>query len=158
MRLKSTIIIIMILSLVLVSCTNSNAGTKLEGEITTMEGEITFYVANDDLTSWAKYNKEIDGDLINIIEQLKLDEKSFIPKDTKVLDIDIKDGIAYINLSSEFDTPESNASTPASYKIKSIVKTLCLNKKLEINGVRFLINGEYVDSIGPILTEGIIKD
>lgn len=156
MKLKS-IISIIILSVFLISCTNINTSTKSNDEIMT-ENDIIFYVSNDDITGWETYNKNVNGDLIDIIEQLKLDEKSFIPKETKVLGIEVNNRIADINLSSEFDEPESNASTPVSYKIKSIVKTLCLNKNLNIDGVRFLINGEYVKSIGPMLTEGIIKE
>lgn len=156
---------VMILSILLVTCSNSSTlqnKTTIDNEIVTSEriitGEITFYVSNNDITGWRTYNKEINGGVVDIIEELKSNGQSFIPKETKVLSIEVKDGIANINLSGEFDTPQSNASTPASYKIKSIVKTLCLNKKLNIQGVKFLINGEYVKSIGPISTDEIIKE
>ena len=111
---------------------------------------ITFYVANKDATDFDTYQKRIDNNLIEIIQELINNKKSGIPTGTKLLGIDVKDTIAYINLNSIYasDTA-SNSSTGSLFKIGSIKNTLLNNKSLNIDKVCFLIEGEQVNLIGP---------
>lgn len=54
---------------------------------------------------------------------------------------------------SETIKRNTNSSTAAIYKINSIVYGLCLNNPAKIDGVRFLIEGEMQEAIGPVSTD-----
>lgn len=81
-----------------------------------------------------------------ISETIKRNDKCF-NQGTKVLSITVKDKIAYVDLSKEFDDPNTNSSALARLKVFSIVNGLCLNKSLNIDGVYFLIEGEQQEVV-----------
>lgn len=119
---------------------------------------IKIFKANNNLTKLEAVNsKENDNTLESIIRETIKMNSNCINQNTKLFDVKVKNRIAYVNFSNEFDDPNTNSSSAAEMKINSIVNGLCLNKSLNIDGVKFLINGEKILTIGPISTENIIK-
>ena len=86
----------------------------------------------------------------NVIVALKDTDKCCIPKDTKVNSIKIENKIAYVDLSKDFDDSQTGSSAAVRVKIYSIVNTLCLNECFNVEGVKFLIDGKEVETIGPM--------
>ena len=63
-----------------------------------------------------------------------------IPQATKILSVETKDGICFVNLSSDFVTAHAEGSTAETFSVYSIVNSLT---ELEgINSVQFLIDGK----------------
>ncbi len=69
-----------------------------------------------------------------------------IPKDTKVLSVETKEGICFVNLSEEFITKFSGGSSAATLAIYSIVNSL--TELPDIDRVQFLIDGVKVETFG----------
>lgn len=103
---------------------------KLDIEERTFENQSTVYLAK------------------NIVEELikgptNKDYTNPIPKETKVKQLEIKDGICYLDFNKEFVSRHPGGELNETLTIYSIVNTLTeLN---EINSVQFLIDGEKVD-------------
>lgn len=69
------------------------------------------------------------------------DKKSAaIPEGTKLLNIETKDSVCYVNFSSEFKSKTSSGSTATMLTLYSVVNSLCELKNVE--SVQILINGE----------------
>lgn len=81
-----------------------------------------------------------------ISETIKRNDKCF-NQETKVLNVTVKDKIAYVDLSKEFDDQNTNSSALARLKVSSIVNGLCLNNSLDIDGVYFLIEGKQQEGV-----------
>ncbi len=75
------------------------------------------------------------------------DEKlsRIIPEETRILDLRVENGIAYLDLSSEIATANYGSQTEG-VLLSSIVWTL--TQLEEIEAVQILVEGEIVDSIG----------
>jgi spore germination protein GerM len=69
-----------------------------------------------------------------------------IPKDTRVLSVETKEGICFVNLSEEFVTKFSGGSSAATLAIYSIVNSL--TELPDIDRVQFLIDGVKVETFG----------
>ncbi len=134
----------------------NNEKTSNEGTGSNKSKNITldFYVPNNNADGFDIVQKDYEEiDLVKIVQDSILDSDSSY-KETKVLGVEVKDGIAYIDLTSEFfDDNNSNSSAGARAKVYSIVNTLCLNESLDIQEVRFLKEGVAPETIGPLMNE-----
>lgn len=68
-----------------------------------------------------------------------------LPVDLQVLDVQVKDNIAYVNFKKEFKVEGSAGENMALY---SIINSLTLDKELGIKKVQFLVNGKNVATMG----------
>lgn len=68
------------------------------------------------------------------------DLRSSIPEGTKLLSIETKDGVCYVNFSSEFCTKTSSGSYGTTFSLYSVVNSLC---SLEgVSSVQILVDGK----------------
>ena len=74
------------------------------------------------------------------------DAYATVPKETKVLSVETKEGICFVNLSEDFISKFSGGTTEATMAIYSIVNSL--SELPDIDKVQFLIDGVKVDSFG----------
>lgn len=76
---------------------------------------------------------------------------STIPAETKVISVETKDGICFVNLSEEFITKHGQGSAAEGFTVYSIVNSLT---ELEgVNSVQFLIEGKKVDTLKHMLLD-----
>lgn len=94
----------------------------------------------DELTPEALLNALIDG------PQDDANRKT-IPDGTKLIDVEIKDNIAYANFSKELKENHWGGSTGEIHTLYSIVNTLALNPDLDIDSVQILIDGIFTESL-----------
>lgn len=138
---------------------NSNNGENKEETDKTNTEKVTidFYVPNDNADGFDIVQKEYEEiDLVKIVQDF-ISDSDFSYNNAKVLGIEVKDGVAYVDLSSEFfDDNNSNSSAGARAKVYSIVNTLCYNESLDIQEVTFLKEGVAPETIGP-LSNGIFQ-
>lgn len=114
--------------------------------------EVYFYfvIPSDDLSGWVIDKRAIKNPTPeNVVNEL-LKYPHIFPDGTKLLNIEVKDQIAYVDMSHEFDS-YNYGTTATTAIICTIVNTLSLNKQLCIDGVIFLIDGEEVRTIGGFL-------
>lgn len=116
------------------------------------KGEVyfNFVIPNDDLSGWVIDKRVIKSPTPEIVVNELLKYPHIFPDGTKLLNIEVKDRIAYVDMSHEFAS-YNNGTTGTIAIICTIVNTLSLNKRLCIDGVIFLIDGEEVRSIGDFL-------
>lgn len=103
--------------------------------------------------NWLVEEKELPADPVIIVNELMKNPNSRIPKDTKLLSLEVKDNIAYVNLSKEFEDMTTLGDMGIWQNIFSIVNTLCVNENLGINSVQFLLEGEIKQFIGDTVTD-----
>ena len=150
--LKKIFIVILLLCINLVSCSESKAvnSNNIEQSYKSTKA-IELYVPDDNISKWVIEEEKVDiSELKNVIAALKDTDKCCIPKDTKVNSIKIENKIAYVDLSKDFDDSQTGSSAAVRVKIYSIVNTLCLNECFNVEGVKFLIDGKEVETIGPM--------
>lgn len=63
-----------------------------------------------------------------------------VPEGTKLLNIETKDNVCYVNFSSEFRSKTSSGSAATTLTLYSVVNSLCALKN--VSSVQILINGE----------------
>ncbi|KAB2952740.1 GerMN domain-containing protein [Heliorestis acidaminivorans] len=68
-----------------------------------------------------------------------------VPAGTRLLDINIKDGVCIVDLSKEFKTNHEGGSAGETLTVYSIVNTLTQFPSVE--KVQFLVEGQYIDTI-----------
>ena len=139
---KKFLIGILLLCINLVGCLEIKAvNSNNVEESYKSEKLIELYVPDDNIDI---------SELKNVITALKDTEKCCIPKETEVNSIKIENKIAYVDLSKDFDDSQTGSSAAVKVKIYSIVNTLCLNECFNVDGVKFLIDGKEVETIGPM--------
>ena len=111
---------------------------------------INFVIPDDDLLGWVIDERTIESPTPEIVVNELLKYPHIFPDGTKLLNIEVKDRIAYVDMSHEFDS-YNDATTATIAKILTIVNTLSLNKELCIDGVIFLVDGEEVEGIGDFM-------
>jgi len=80
-----------------------------------------------------------------------------VTADVKVLSVETKGGVCFVNLSQEFVTKNTGGSTKEGLAIYSIVNSLC---KLEtVDKVQFLIEGQKIETFGQsIFNESFVEE
>ena len=112
---------------------------------------IKLYFSNDDGTKLVMEEREVETSSNKelarcIVEQLILGPsknsklEATVPSETKINDIKVKDGVCYVDLSTDFVTKHTGGSMAELITIKSIVNSL--TEIPEIKKVQFLIDGE----------------
>lgn len=76
---------------------------------------------------------------------------STIPAETKVLSVETKDGICFVNLSPEFITKHSHGTTAEAFTIYSIVNSL--TEIAGVDSVQFLVEGKKAEVIRHMLLD-----
>ena len=149
---KKFLIGILLLCINLVGCLEIKAvNSNNVEESYKSEKLIELYVPDDNISKWVVEEKNVDiSELKNVITALKDTEKCCIPKETEVNSIKIENKIAYVDLSKDVDDSQTGSSAAVKVKIYSIVNTLCLNECFNVDGVKFLIDGKEVETIGPM--------
>lgn len=71
---------------------------------------------------------------------------AIIPPDVKVLSVETKDGVCFVNLSSEFISKASGGSSAELLTVYSIVNTLCNLKN--VDKVQILVEGKKTEAFG----------
>lgn len=161
---KKTLIIVIIL-IIAIAITGillwQNKNKNIEEDIIQPEEEIsdeqmrtslvTLYYINKETKELLPEGRTIDvknlltnpyETLINLLIEGPKNEKleTTIPNETKILDVELKDDVVYLNLSNEFIENHLNGEDVEKLTISTIVNTLTeLN---EVNGVKILINGQ----------------
>lgn len=164
MKKKVLITVLSLASLLFVSCANNIENKSdakgenkeiveknVEKENNSENITIDFYVLNDNADGFNIVQKDYEKiDLVKIVQDSILESNSSY-KEIKVLGVEVKDGVAYVDLTSQFfDDSNSNSSAGARAKVYSIVNTLCFNEDLEILEVTFLKEGAAPETIGPL--------
>ena len=113
----------------------------------------TLYFSDENAEYLNAEERELDEltpeSLINaLIEGPKEDaNRKTIPDGTKLIDVKVEDGVAYVNFSKEFKENHWGGSTGETHTIFSIVNTLSLEPNLNIDSVKILVDGETMDSL-----------
>ena len=90
--------------------------------------------------------------VMELIKGPETDElASTIPAETKVISVETKEKICFVNLSNEFVKNHANGSTAEVYTVYSIVNSLTELKDIE--SVQFLVEGEKVDVLRHMLLD-----
>lgn len=100
--------------------------------------------------------EDLDGALTALLEGVSEDEaamglSSTIPADTELLGVEVSDGVAHVDLNSEFESGGGSLSIMG--RVAQIVYTA--TKFDEVDSVRFLMEGAPLDVLGG---EGLIID
>jgi len=120
------------------------------------EDFIKFFIPDRYAMYWLIEEKPIhNNDLKAIVNEVIKHKNSRIAEGTKLLSIEVKDRIANVNLSKEFNS-YNLGSCGTLCSIYTIVNTLCLNESLGIDGVKFLIEGKSVKTIGECIGDNVI--
>lgn len=69
-----------------------------------------------------------------------------LPKETKILSVNVKDGTAYVDVDSSIRKLLGGGSASEIMAVDSIVATLVLNEEFNIERVQFLIDGKEDDT------------
>ncbi|MBZ9688428.1 GerMN domain-containing protein [Clostridium estertheticum] len=70
-----------------------------------------------------------------------------LPVDLEIIDVQVKENIAYVDFKSSATQKISAGSTGEGMALFSIINTLVLDKELGIKKVQFLVEGKNVESI-----------
>ncbi len=98
--------------------------------------------------------KTVINELMNGPEDKSL--SASIPKDTKLLDIETKDGVCSVNFSSEFIKNAGSSSLETTLILYSIVNSLCELDNVE--SVQILINGESGAEFGNFVLDNTYEE
>ncbi|MBZ9624825.1 GerMN domain-containing protein [Clostridium sp. FP2] len=70
-----------------------------------------------------------------------------LPVDLEIIDVQVKENIAYVDFKSSATDKISGGSTGETMALYSIINTLVLDKELGVKKVQFLVEGKNVESI-----------
>ncbi len=69
-----------------------------------------------------------------------------VPKETRLLSLQVVDEVAYVNFSREVQTKHSGGTTGEMFTVQSVTNTLAANNK-DIKSVQFLVEGKVEEAI-----------
>lgn len=157
--MKKLIFILMItfiVSIIFVGCDKKSTNT--EQVDVTQEEYIKLINPDSQNQYWLiteeKFNAPVD--INEVINTLISDSRNGISKDTKLLNFEIIDETAYIDLSSEFlftNEGTNPGETQFLSNIYTIVNSLCLNSSFGINSVVFLVDHQENPDMDQINTK-----
>ena len=115
---------------------------------------ITIYYPDEQFNDLLSYKKELKPDPLVVLQEVLSSEKNkdVFDDDTKLLGVEVKDRIAYVNFNERYDHEADGAFIPntrACMRGQTIDRTLCSNKTLNIDKVTILINGEAPEEFDP---------
>jgi spore germination protein GerM len=154
-------IILITLSL-FIGCTSTSENNKNEEE-KTAEISLYFMKITENEFVMEKENREVEKPITAEkigVELLKGPEsedlKRVIPEDTKILGVDIKEQIAYVNFSSDI-LHGNYGSSLESMVLSTIIWTF--TELPDVNSVQILIDGEIVETLGGhiVITEPLTR-
>ena len=155
--IKRLIAIILVTIFLASGCTiaknTSSQNTSKKEESAT---RIKFIIPDEKGLDWVVKEKEVKGATPEAVINELLKYPNLFPKDTELLNIEVKEQIAFVDMSSEFDSYNLGSSGIIAI-IYSIVNTLSLNESLGITGVQFLIEGKVEEYIGEFIADEVIK-
>ncbi len=127
---------------------------------TSTTSEIYIFIPNETVEYMEISTIEVtDGTAKTLVENIINSDKTNLgfPKGTELLNLEIKDNTAYIDLNDLYYTPynygQTNGDTMYMYQIDSICTSLFYNRVFGIDEIVFLNEGKEVESIGPLATE-----
>ena len=138
-----------------VETTNTNEETEVYAAThyinTKTDGTLHYFIPNSNVDGFDVVEEKVDNiyeiSLEDILKR-EIELSSAIPKETVINSIKVENNIAYVDVNAIFsEDPNTNSSALASLKIYSIVNTLYYNRALEIDSVKFLIDGNETESI-----------
>lgn len=149
--------IVMITILLVSGCTiEKSAISQNTGKKEKITTRINFIVLDQKEYRWAAIEKEVKDTAPEAVINELLKFPNIFPEGTELLNIEVKEQIAYVDMNSKFDS-YNLGTTGIEQIIYSIVNTLCLNESLGITGVKFLIEGKEQAFIGEFIASEIIK-
>jgi len=133
----------------------------------TKKATVTLYFANDTGEGLSAERRELEIPATDTVEKAVVEELikgpktsgniSVIPAETKVLSVETKNGVCFVNLSKEFVDRYQGGTAGEMLTIYPIVNSLT-----ELDGIRsvqFLINGEKVEAFGHLaINEPLARD
>ena len=111
---------------------------------------ITIYYPDEQFNEFLTYEKELKPDPLIVLQEVFNSDKTTFNEGTKLLGVEVKDRIAYVNLNERFHKTKEGAflgDTLFIISTNTIIKTLTLNKPLNIDSVEFLIEGVKPDRL-----------
>ncbi|WP_300383718.1 GerMN domain-containing protein [Clostridium sp.] len=122
------------------------------------DGTLYFYVSNSNADGFDIIEEKInDVSNLKAIVEKEIELSSLVPKGTVINSITVDNKIAYVDVNNLFsEDPNTNSSSASVIKIYSIVNVLYYNKVLEVDKVKFLIDGEESETIGIMSNTGFI--
>lgn len=114
------------------------------------------FIMLDPKHNWVAKEKEVKGATPESVINELLKFPKIFPEGAELLNFEVKEQIAYVDMSSEFDS-YNLGSSGIEQIIYSIVNTLCLNESLDIIGVKFLIEGKEEEFIGELVANEVLK-
>ncbi|MBU3146310.1 GerMN domain-containing protein [Clostridium sp. CF012] len=132
--------------------------TKVEGKTEEIKSsEMVLYFSDDQAMNLVGEKrtlanptaKSVVGELVKGPSAKSTDTKliATLPVDLEIIDVQVKENIAYVDFKSSGAEKISGGSTGEGMALFSIINTLVLNKELGINKVQFLVEGKNVESI-----------
>ena len=133
----------------------------------TKKATVTLYFANDTAEGLTTEKRDIEIPASSTLEKVVVEELikgpknagsiSIIPAETKVLSVETKNGVCFVNLSKEFVDKYQGGTAGEILTIYPIVNSLT---ELDgIKSVQFLIEGEKRESFAHIaISEPLVKD
>lgn len=119
------------------------------------EVSVKLYFSDDQAMYFVKENRKINVPTGESVEKLIVSELikgptkekaiKTIPAETKILSVETKDGVCFVNLSNEFITKQGGGSSGEYMTIFSIVNSL--TELSHIEKVQFLIEGQKKDTL-----------
>ena len=86
-----------------------------------------------------------EGDTYELLALRAIIDGPTVPEGTRLVSLEIAEGVAYVNFSREFQENHWGGSTGETMTIYSIVNTL--TESPNVTAVKFLIEGEELDSL-----------
>lgn len=149
---KLNFILVAVLSLMMMVLAGCMGNNSVPEKAPKEQVKVVLYLPNETASGVKKEIVEMNKDdvtptkvLERLIAEETKDEYSVIPKDLKVKEIRVSDGLAYVEFNEAFLKPQGGGSLTERLELASIVNTL--TEFNEINEVMFLVNGDPVTQI-----------
>lgn len=120
--------------------------------------EVLLYFSDDQAMYLVGEKRDIEKPTAkNIVEELVKGPKeqsetigklhATLPNDLEILDVQIKEGIAYVDFKANVTEKISGGSAGEGMALYSIINTLVLDEELGVTKVQFLLEGQTVETI-----------
>lgn len=119
------------------------------------ENKATIYVPDEQAQYLIPEITTIQGEVtpLELVKAILVESPNCFDKDAEVLDVEVNGNTAYVNMNAKFETPNTGSTAAATMKIYSIVNTLCIQSKMDINNVKFKMDGVEMKTISQFESE-----